>query len=165
MQRVFRIVSNSLGPHGLLDARLLGPWNFPGKNIGGGCHFLLQGIFPATSLTSPALADRFFITMPAGKSSSFCSNCQSIVQSVGNISGNPVVKTPLFYCRQCGFHPWLELRSHMSHGMAKKTYQQSVGRSKMLGRFNSRIPMYFMAKAEPRTIIHHIFVCYSLACS
>ena len=21
-------------------------WNFPGKNTGGGCHFLLQGIFP-----------------------------------------------------------------------------------------------------------------------
>jgi len=29
-------------------ARLLGPWDFPGKNSGAGvgCHFLLQGIFP-----------------------------------------------------------------------------------------------------------------------
>ena len=26
--------------------RLLDPWNFSGKNIGEGCHFLLQGIFP-----------------------------------------------------------------------------------------------------------------------
>ena len=26
--------------------RLLCPWNFPGKNTGVGCHFLLQGIFP-----------------------------------------------------------------------------------------------------------------------
>ena len=26
--------------------RLLCPWNAPGNNIGGGCHFLLQGIFP-----------------------------------------------------------------------------------------------------------------------
>ena len=25
--------------------RLLSPWNFPGKNTGMGCHFLLQGIF------------------------------------------------------------------------------------------------------------------------
>ena len=24
---------------------LLCPWNFPGKNTGVGCHFLLQGIF------------------------------------------------------------------------------------------------------------------------
>ena len=26
--------------------RLLGPWDCPGKNIGVGCHFLLQGITP-----------------------------------------------------------------------------------------------------------------------
>ena len=26
--------------------RLLCPWDFSGKNIGVGCHFLLQGIFP-----------------------------------------------------------------------------------------------------------------------
>ena len=25
-------------------ARLLGPWDFPGKNTGVGCYFLLQGI-------------------------------------------------------------------------------------------------------------------------
>ena len=34
------VVSNSLQPH-----RLLGPGNFPGKNTGAGCHFLLQGTF------------------------------------------------------------------------------------------------------------------------
>ena len=39
------VVSNSLQPHGLLPARLLCPWNFPGENTGVGCHFLLQGIF------------------------------------------------------------------------------------------------------------------------
>ena len=27
-------------------ARLLCPWDFPGKNTGGDCHSLLQGIFP-----------------------------------------------------------------------------------------------------------------------
>ena len=27
------------------STRLLCPWNFPGKNNGVGCHFLLQGIF------------------------------------------------------------------------------------------------------------------------
>ena len=31
---------------GLWPTRLLCPWNFPGKNTGVGCHFLLQGIFP-----------------------------------------------------------------------------------------------------------------------
>ena len=29
------------GPH-----RLLCPWDSPGRNVGAGCHFLLQGIFP-----------------------------------------------------------------------------------------------------------------------
>ena len=39
------VMSNSLGPHGLQPAGLLCPWDFPGKNTGVDCHFLLQGIF------------------------------------------------------------------------------------------------------------------------
>ena len=35
----------TLGPHGLQPARLLCPRDSPGKNTGGGCHALLQGIF------------------------------------------------------------------------------------------------------------------------
>ena len=34
--------------------RLLCPWHFPGKNIGVGCHFLLQGIF-LTQKLNPSL--------------------------------------------------------------------------------------------------------------
>ena len=34
-----------LRPHGLCPARLLYPWDFPGKNTRMGCHFLLQGNF------------------------------------------------------------------------------------------------------------------------
>ena len=45
-------------------------WNFPDKNTGMGCYFLLllpdPGIEPA-SLVSPALAGRFFTTVPPGK--------------------------------------------------------------------------------------------------
>ena len=40
------VTYDSLQPHGLQPTRLLCPWNFPGKNTGAGCHFLLQGIFP-----------------------------------------------------------------------------------------------------------------------
>ena len=40
------VVSNSLQPHGLKLIRLFCPLDFPGKNTGVGCHFLLQGIFP-----------------------------------------------------------------------------------------------------------------------
>ena len=39
------VMSNSLRPHGQQPARLLCPWNSPGKNTGVGCHFLLQRIF------------------------------------------------------------------------------------------------------------------------
>ena len=45
MIRACSVVSDSLWPHGLQPARLLCPWNFPGKNTGVNCHFLLQGIF------------------------------------------------------------------------------------------------------------------------
>ena len=34
-----------LRPYELKPTRLLCPWDFPGKNIGMGCHFLFQGIF------------------------------------------------------------------------------------------------------------------------
>ena len=33
-------------PHGLQPTRLLCPWDFPGKDTGVGCHFLLQGNLP-----------------------------------------------------------------------------------------------------------------------
>ena len=39
-----------LQPHGLSPTTLLCPWNFPGKNIGVSCHFLLHGIFPTQGL-------------------------------------------------------------------------------------------------------------------
>ena len=44
--RTHSVVFNPLRLHGLWPARLLHPWNFPGKNTGVGCHFLLQRIFP-----------------------------------------------------------------------------------------------------------------------
>ena len=61
----------SLRPHGLpMDStRLLCLWDFPGKNIGVSCHFLLQGIFldQGWKLSSPALAGGFFTIEPPGK--------------------------------------------------------------------------------------------------
>ena len=42
---VCSVMSDSLQPHGLQSIRLLCPWDFPDKNTGVGCHFLLQGIF------------------------------------------------------------------------------------------------------------------------
>ena len=44
------VMSDSLRPHGVEPTRLLCPLNFPGKNTGVGCHFLLQQIFPTQGL-------------------------------------------------------------------------------------------------------------------
>ena len=59
-------------------ARLLRPWDSPGKSTGAGCHFLLQGIYLThgsnlnLSPTSPALAGRFFTTAtPISKDDSY----------------------------------------------------------------------------------------------
>ena len=48
------VMPDSLRPHGLQPTSLLCPWDFPGKNTGMGCHFLLQGIFP-TQGSNPGL--------------------------------------------------------------------------------------------------------------
>ena len=42
--KVASVVSSSLQPYVLQPARLLCPWDSPGKNTGVGCHFLLQGL-------------------------------------------------------------------------------------------------------------------------
>ena len=47
-----------LWSHGLQPVRLLCPWDFPGKNTGGGCHFFLQGIFPTQGLNPGLLLCR-----------------------------------------------------------------------------------------------------------
>ena len=44
-------------PMGVQPSRLLCSWDFPGKNTGVGCHFLLQGIF-LTQGSNP----RFFVS-------------------------------------------------------------------------------------------------------
>ena len=47
-------VCDPLDCHRPPTPRLLWPWNFPGKNTGMGCHFLLQGIF-LTQVSNPHL--------------------------------------------------------------------------------------------------------------
>ena len=48
--------------HGLEPTRLLCPCDFPGKNSGVSCHFLLQGIF-----LTQGLAAGYFTTVPRGE--------------------------------------------------------------------------------------------------
>ena len=52
-----------LRPHGLYPARLLCPWNSPGKNTGVGCHSLFQGIF-LTQGSNPHLLHWQVVSLP-----------------------------------------------------------------------------------------------------
>ena len=59
------VVPNSLGPHGLQLARLLCLRDFPGKDKGVICHFLLQGIFPNQALNLGLLHCRQILYQPS----------------------------------------------------------------------------------------------------
>ena len=63
LHAISSIVSDSLWPHSLCLARLLCPWDSPGKNSGVGCHFLLWGIFlrdPNNISCVSCITGRFF---------------------------------------------------------------------------------------------------------
>ena len=60
----------TLWPHGLQLARLLCPWDSPGKNAGVGCHFLLQGIYPTRESNSGLLHCRQMLYRLSDKGSS-----------------------------------------------------------------------------------------------
>ena len=67
---VSSVVSDSVGPYGLQPIRLLCSEDSPGKNIGAGCHALLQGMFPTRDPTQVScIAGRFFTTEPPEKPS------------------------------------------------------------------------------------------------
>ena len=61
------VVSDSVRPHRRQPTRLPCPWDSPGKNIGVGCHALLQGIFPSgIEPRSPALQADSLLSEPLG---------------------------------------------------------------------------------------------------
>ena len=66
------VISNSSQLYGLQPTRLLCPWDSPGKNVGVGCHALLQGVFLTQGSNmhlsmSPALQASSLLTEPPGK--------------------------------------------------------------------------------------------------
>ena len=65
--------------HGQQPTGLLCPWDFPGKNTGVGCRFLLQGIFPTQGLNLCLLhwqADSLLVS-PPGKPKIWIQICYS----------------------------------------------------------------------------------------
>ena len=71
-------MSNSVWPYGLQPARLLFPWDFPGKNTGVVCHALLKSVF-CYSVSQPC---HTFVTpwAAAHQASLFFTNSQSLLK-------------------------------------------------------------------------------------
>ena len=76
-------MSDSLRLHALWPAKLLRSWDFPGKDTGVGCHFLLQGIFLTQGLNSclPHCRQTFYYLSYQGSSFHRPSHYQSCLQS------------------------------------------------------------------------------------
>ena len=78
----------------LLPIRLLCPWNFPSKNTGAGCHFLLQGIF-LTQGSKLQLVYLLYWQMdslplaPPGKPKKYVSLCSVMSNSLWPMDCNP----------------------------------------------------------------------------
>ena len=65
--KIISVMSDFLQPYELQPARLLCPWDSPGKNTAVVCLYSPPGDLPnlgiePTSLMSPTLADKFFTT-------------------------------------------------------------------------------------------------------
>ena len=94
------VLSYSLRLYGLWPTRLLCPWNFPGKNTGVGCHFLLQEIEPASPV--------FF----------FFLHCRQILYhwTIGKAHNSKkyhILKLPFWlYWSQHLYIMWLEIRRY-----------------------------------------------------
>jgi len=83
-------------------ARLLYPWNSPGKNIGVGCHSLLQGIFPTQGLNPR-------ISSIAGRLYTVCEN---------HLFWSPFILPSLFDLRSLTSTLTLLLHPYLSHSIS-----------------------------------------------
>ena len=114
-----QVMSNSLWPHGLQPARLLCPWDFPCKNTGMSCHFLLQGIFPTQGSTCVSCtAGRCLIAEPPGKPQSLWGSQK--IQN-GEHSG------ARGEARLCSMHSagdMLHMRGHVRSVLKESPYQR-----------------------------------------
>ena len=100
---VTSVVFNPLQSHGLQPARLLCPWNSPGKDTGVGCHSLLR-IFPTQGPNLGLLHCRWIL---------YCLSHQEALHRPG-----ANVPTPHM----------VPIKSHISHALRHPTPTQSLFR-------------------------------------
>ena len=82
---------NKKSPQGLEPARLLHPWDSPGKNTGVGCHFLLQRIFPTQGWNPGLLCCRqilYHLSHQGSPSSHMWNLCASCIETKSTIQAD-----------------------------------------------------------------------------
>ena len=129
---MYSVTCLTLWPHGLLPTKLLCPWDFPGKNTGVGCHFLLQEIFLTQGQTHiSCTAGKFFTSEPLGLT--FCCTLFNSVTflefldffSTSNLmqaySIMPFKHTPYFYYT---FSAWTPIFNLFNYSVIFSTYSE-----------------------------------------
>ena len=116
---------------GLLSARLLCPWDFPGENTGVGFHFLLRGIVltwastEPTALMSPALAGRVFNTSATREARELllAKSLQSRLTLYNPMDGSPPASS-VHGILQARILEWVALAS--SRGLPMQGWRSSI---------------------------------------
>ena len=128
---------DSLWPHGLQPTRLLCQWDFPGKDAGVGCHFLLQGIFP-TQGSNPGLL-----------------HCRQILYQL-SYKGSPknVIKKWMNEALMCRTHQFLWYK-YSHHSLFQVTDDLKAGLQ------NSWMPNYLCPWANV-SWLHHPLIAVSI---
>ena len=92
-------------PHGLQSTRLLWPWDFPGKNTGTGCHFLLQRIFPTQG------SDPHFLYWQVGSLALSHQGSLKTYSATNQMPNEAVIRNNRFFCHiSCMPFPWQLLK-------------------------------------------------------
>ena len=108
---VAKLCLTLLQPHGLYAARLFCPWDFPGKNTGVGCHFLLQAIFLAQE-SNPHLLHWLADSLSVSHlGSNWCNNNRNQVRRKCNLLESSPTHLPSQPMKKTVFHetsPWCQ---------------------------------------------------------
>ena len=131
------VASSSLQPHRLQTARLLCPWNSPGKNTGEGCYSLLQGIFPTQGSNPgfPHCRRILYCLSHRGISSHYGVGCNSQITHWVRRKKNPALDSRIYSAlHTCGWHILGSNKLQIKNSVKKKKKQtkiQNVPKSKI----------------------------------
>ena len=127
------IVPDSWRAPGLQPSRPLCPWDPPGKNTGGGCHVLLQGIFPTQGPIKPAS----LVGSPKSAHLLFYSPVHTAVQGSKKQRrgrGNPLLRTGDRHANKTE-HSW-----DLAGGPAVKTSPSNAGGAGSIPGWGAKTP-------------------------